>query len=351
MYNKTIRRCRENPVITIDEVTPTTPNMQVVGIFNCGGTRLNGKTYLVCRTAEILDSPLPDNLTVPYIGPEGKLASQSFKLNNPELDFSDNRIVKNKMNGKVIALTSLSSFRLAVSEDGVHFSIGEKPCMMPNPLLEEWGMEDPRVTSLEDCLYLTYSSVSSHGVGVSLASTKDFQVFERMGMILPPPNKDAVLFPEKINGRYYLLHRPSLEGTIGDSDIWIADSPDLLHWGNHTPLCGCETGNEWESRKIGAGAPPLRVPQGWLVLYHGVDAQQRYSMGALLLDKDDPSIVLSRTSQPILTPEETYERSGFFAETVFPCTAFLEGPDVVIYYGAADNSVCRVDIPLETILE
>ena len=351
MYNKTIRRCRENPVINIKEVTPTMPNMHVVGIFNCGGIRLNGKTHLVCRTAETLDSPLQGILAVPYIGPDGELVSMTFKMDDPSLDFSDNRMVKNKKTGKVIALTSLSSFRLASSENGIHFTIGEKPCMVPDPLLEEWGMEDPRVTSLEGRFYLTYSSVSRHGVGVSLSATMDFELFERLGMILPPPNKDAVLFPEKINGKYYLLHRPSLEGTIGDSDIWIADSTDLLHWGNHNLLCECNTGNKWESRKIGAGAPPIRVPQGWLVLYHGVDEQQRYSMGALLLDKDDPSIILSRSNTPILTPEEPYERSGFFAETVFPCTAFLEKSDVVIYYGAADNSICRVDIPLKTILE
>lgn len=182
-----------------------------------------------------------------------------------------------------------------------------------------------------------------------MSFTSDFTSFERMGMILPPPNKDTVLFPEKIKGKYYVLHRPSLEGgAIGNSNVWIADSTDLLHWGNHRPLFGCETGNAWESQKIGAGAPPLRIPQGWLVLYHGVDAKSRYSMGAVILDHDDPSIILSRSAQPIMEPEMEYETSGFFSNTVFPCAAFLEGDDVVIYYGAADNSICRVDIPIKT---
>lgn len=349
MQKNSIRRCRENPVISINDVAPTTKKMQVIGIFNCGGAQLYGKTYLLCRIAEILKSPREGVLTVPIFDQHGQPSSITFDLSDPKFDFSDNRVVVERKTGKVVALTSFSTFRLAVSDDGVHFIIGETPCMPLNPIIEEWGMEDPRVTPIEDKFYITYSSVSRHGVGVSLSSSNDFKRFEPMGMILPPANKDAVLFPEKINGKYYLLHRPSLEGGgIGNSNVWIADSSDLLHWGNHKPLFDCETGNEWESQKIGAGAPPIRIAKGWLVLYHGVDIQQRYSMGAIILDHDDPSIILTRSAHPILEPEMEYETSGFYSNTVFPCTAFLNGSDVVIYYGAADKSICRVDIPLET---
>lgn len=352
MQNTTIRRCKENPIITIDDVTPTHENLHVVGIFNCGGVHFKGKTHLICRTAEMFKAPSEGTIAVPIINQEGELSSLTFDRSDPGLDFSDARVVIDKRTRNVVALTSLSSFRLATSEDGVHFTIGDKPLIALDPFLEEWGMEDPRVTPLEGKFYITYSSVSRHGVGVSLTCSHDLTSFEPMGLILPPPNKDTVLFPEKIKGKYYLLHRPSLEGgAIGNANVWIADSPDLVHWGNHRPLFGCETGNEWESQKIGAGPPPLRIPQGWLVLYHGVDAQHRYSMGAVILDHDDPSIILSRSTQPIMEPEMAYEVSGFFSNTVFPCVAFLCGDDVVIYYGAADNSICRVDIPIKTFGE
>lgn len=352
MHNKTIHRCKKNPVITINDVTPTEENLHVVGVFNCGGVQIEGKTYLICRTAEMLKAPSEGILAVPVIDQNKQLSSLIFDLSDSSLDFFDNRVIIENKTKKVVALTSLSSFRLAISEDGIHFTIGKKPFIPFNPFLEEWGMEDPRVTLLEKKFYITYSSVSRHGVGVSMTSSNDFINFEKMGMILPPPNKDTVLFPEKINEKYYILHRPSLEGgAIGNSNVWISDSTDLVHWGNHIPLFGCETGNEWENKKIGAGAPPIRIPQGWLVLYHGVDAQDRYSMGAVILDHDDPSIILSRSTHPILEPEMNYEISGFFAHTVFPCTAFLNGNNVVIYYGAADNSICRVDIPLITFLE
>ncbi|MCI1209808.1 MAG: glycoside hydrolase family 130 protein [Treponema sp.] len=348
--NTIIHRCRENPVLTTGDIIPSQDDMKVIGVFNCGGARFQGKTYLICRVAETMEPHDSRKFVVPVIGKNGHFAAETLDRTDTRFDFSDGRIVVEKKTGKTIALTSFSSLRLAVSEDGIHFSIARKSCFPPDPVSEEWGMEDPRVTKLEDKFYITYSSVSRNGVGVSLAETKDFITFRRLGMILPPTNKDTVLFPRKINGKYYLLHRPSMEGGIGDSDIWIAESIDLLHWGNHRHLCGCRTGNPWEAKKIGAGTPPVLTDKGWLLLYHGVDANERYSTGALLLDKNNPSTIVSRTVHPILEPEMSYEKSGFFSETVFPCTALEENRTLVIYYGAADNSVCRADIPLEVLL-
>ena len=350
MHNSSIRRCGANPVITAAAVCPTNRQMRVVGIFNCGGAYLNGKIYLVCRIAEMFDPVSENTLVVPCMGRDGSLTSETFELSDSRYDFSDKRVIVERRTKKTVALTSLSTFRLAVSDDGIHFTVSPAPCFLPDPVSEAWGTEDPRVTGLEGRFYLTYSSVSRDGVGVSLCVTDDFSVFTRIGMILPPANKDAVLFPEKIGGNYYLLHRPTMDCGIGDSDIWIADSPDLVHWGNHRHLCGCHTGNVWEEQKIGAGAPPVLTDRGWLVLYHGVDMHDRYSIGALLLDRDNPSTILWRTEHPVMEPEMPYEKSGFFSQTVFPCTALKAGRDIVIYYGAADNSICRVDIPLEELL-
>ncbi|MCH3916781.1 MAG: glycoside hydrolase family 130 protein [Spirochaetia bacterium] len=349
MDSTVLHRYEGNPVISIDDVKPTAEGMQVVGIFNCGGVLRNGRVYLVCRTAERMISQEEDKLIVPFWDRNG-FSSLSFDRDDSHLDLSDSRLVRDRRSGKVVALTSFSSFRLAISDDGYHFQVADTPCILPDPVTEAWGMEDPRVTELEGKYYLTYSSVSRDGVGVSLAVTDDFKTYASLGMILPPTNKDTVLFPERIDGRYYLLHRPSPSGDIGSSDIWLADSVDLVHWGNHRHLCSSREGNSWEWGKIGAGTPPIHIPEGWLLLYHGVDMQERYAMGALLLDGKDPSVILSRSVKPVMLPEMPYEKSGFFSETVFPCTAILSGDKVIVFYGAADNSICRVDITLDGLL-
>src|SRR5262249_47165831 len=158
---------------------------------------------------------------------------------------------------------------------------------------ESFGIEDCRVVNVDGVFQLTYTMVSSYGVGVGLIQTRDWRHFERRGMIFPPHNKDCAFFPEKINGRYYALHRPS-SPQLGGNYIWLAESPDLLHWGNHR--CLAITRNAmWDSARIGAGAAPIKTSKGWLEIYHGADAANRYCLGGLLLDPNDPSKVLARS--------------------------------------------------------
>lgn len=348
MQTNHIQRYEDNPIISIKDVKPTNNNMEVVGIFNCGGVFFNGKTYLICRIAEIAISKDKDILLVPTMTKNG-FSMTKYNRNDSDIDLSDSRTVKDK-NGRVLNLSSFSSLRLAISEDGYHFNVADEPCIDTDLAKESWGMEDPRVAKIENKFYITYSSVSKNGVGVSLAVTEDFITFKSLGMILPPTNKDTVLFPECINSKYYMLHRPSPSGKLGDSDIWLSDSTDLIHWGNHKHLCSSREGESWESMKIGAGSTPIRIPEGWLVFYHGVDKNERYSMGYLLLDYNNPYKILYRSKTPIMEPIMQYEKSGFFSETVFPCTAILFGNKIVMYYGAADSNICRVDIKLDTLL-
>jgi predicted GH43/DUF377 family glycosyl hydrolase len=348
MQTNHIYRYEDNPVISVKDVKPTNSNMEVVGIFNCGGAFFNGKIYLICRIAEIIISQDKKTLLVPTMTKSGFITTK-YNKNDSNLDLSDPRTIKDKT-GKVLNLSSYSSLRLAVSDDGYRFNVEDNPCIEPDSIKESWGMEDPRVAEIEGKFYITYSSVSENGVGVSLSVTEDFKKYKSLGMILPPTNKDTVLFPEQINNRYYMLHRPSPFERLGDSDIWLADSPNLTHWGNHKHLSSSIEGEDWESSKIGAGSTPIHIPAGWLVFYHGVDKNERYSMGYLLLDYDDPSNVIYRSKKPIMEPIMAYEKSGFFSETVFPCTAILLDNKIVMYYGAADSNICRVDIKLDKLL-
>ncbi|HEY5956040.1 MAG TPA: hypothetical protein VIV60_05780, partial [Polyangiaceae bacterium] len=191
------------------------------------------------------------------------------------------------------------------------------------------------------------------GIATALAKSHDLIQFERLGIILPPPNRDVAIFPEKVDGRYLALHRPMPEG-IGRPSIWLASSPDLLSWGDHRLVASARPG-KWDDLKVGGGAVPFRVKasgrDAWLVVYHGVTASPlTYSLGALLLDADEPSRVLARSPEPILQPEAPYERCGFFGNVVFTCGLYVEDDLVRIYYGAADGVTCVADLSLAQIL-
>ena len=162
----------------------------------------------------------------------------------------------------------------------------------PNPSLEEFGVEDPRITAIDDRYFFTYVAVSRHGAATALASTTDFRRFDRHGVIFCPENKDVVLFPERIDGQYVALHRPNAATPFCRPEMWVARSPDLIHWGRHECLHG--GGAEWETGRVGAGTPPVRVDDGWLEIYHGNRQPTRpgevgmYSTGVLLLDPEQP---------------------------------------------------------------
>jgi predicted GH43/DUF377 family glycosyl hydrolase len=204
------------------------------------------------------------------------------------------------------------------------------------------------VSSLGDTYYLTYTAVSDSGVGVGLRTTRDWKTFEHKGMIFPPHNKDCAIFEGLIKGKYYALHRPS-SIDIGGNYIWIAESPDGLHWGNHRCIIKTRPGH-WDSARVGAGASPIKTAEGWLEIYHGADAAHRYCLGAFLMDLDDPSKVISRTIMPIMVPTENYELSGFFGHVVFTNGHIVNGDELTIYYGAADEFVCGARFSIREIM-
>lgn len=341
-----IKRCAQNPVIRVEDVAPSRPNFRVLGAFNAGVAQVRDEIILLLRVSEAPVLDRGDEVLVPRLNEEGTdVLIERYDKADPSYDFSDSRFVVR--DGRTVMLTSLSHLRVARSKDGVHFDIEPQPALFPEHALEAWGIEDPRVTQIGDKYYITYSSASSRGVGVGLAETRDFRTFKRHGLMLAPENKDVMLFPDKINGKYYALHRP-VPKSFGSPEMWIAESPDLVHWGKHRFLMGLSE-QGWDSARMGGGAVPIRTDRGWLALYHGADSKHRYCMGAVLLDLENPAKVIARSRVPVLEPETTYEVNGFFGGVVFSCGAILLDQTIRMYYGAADEVMAVVDIPLEDI--
>jgi len=348
-----VQRSPLNPLVTPADVKPSFPDWEVLGAFNAGVAECEGEIVLLLRVAERPRQTDPDKVTLPVMRPDASGFDVSsvriveLDRGDPDLDFSDARVVKNRR-GETIWLTSLSHIRVARSRDGERFTVDERPTIVPAGPLETWGIEDPRITKIDGRYYITYSAVSEKGVAVGLMSTRDFRSFRREGTILAPTNKDVVLFPERIGGKYMMVHRPVPEG-IGKPEMWIAESPDLVHWGNHRFLMGL-TDDGWESARIGAGCVPIRTDEGWLLLYHGADSSHRYCMGAALLDLNDPGLVIARAAEPFMAPEAAYETGGFFGGVIFACGAVVKDGLVTMYYGVSDESTASATFRLDDVL-
>jgi predicted GH43/DUF377 family glycosyl hydrolase len=343
-------RYEENPLVTPAEVTPFHEGFEVIGTFNAGVAQYNGETLLLLRVAE---RPISQDLNIviaPLYSPQtNALEFIYLRTDDKRYDFSDSRIIKDITEAASFSyLTSLSYIRIARSKDGRHFTIDEKPFLYPSNDQETLGIEDPRVTQIGDTYYIYYSAISKSGIGESMVSTKDFVNFVRHGMIFCPDNKDVIIFPELINGKYYALHRPTTK-SIGKPEIWIAESDNLLYWGNHKHLLGLREGM-WDSDRIGGGAVPIKTDRGWLELYHGATTDHRYCMGAVLLDLQNPTKVIARSVLPILEPETDYEKKGFFGDVVFSCGVIVDGDIVKMYYGVADTSMACAELSLQEIL-
>ncbi len=340
-------RSPNNPIIKPNDIKPSKDNFEVIGVFNAGVTRFKEEVILLLRTAERPINKNPDVVsTAIYDVSKGKLVIKEFSKGDPKNDFSDPRLI---ITPTGTYLTSISHLRLAHSKDGINFEIEDTPSIQPANDYETFGLEDPRISLIDNTYYINYVGVSNIGVTTCLASTKDFNTYKRHGVIFCPDNKDVVLFPERVNGKYYALHRP-VSALFGKQEIWIAESPDLCCWGNHRCLIGPRP-NYWDEIKIGASAVPFKVKQGWLEIYHGVDQENRYCLGAVLLDSQKPWNIIARSERPIFEPEADYECNGFFGNVVFSCGLLYEDYKLKIYYGAADTVICYAELSLEETIK
>jgi predicted GH43/DUF377 family glycosyl hydrolase len=334
------------------DLPPTCDEFEVVGAFNPGAVRLaNGEVALLVRVAERPRERRPGFTALPRWDVERGLVVDWAP--DAEVEPLDPRVVRRKADG-LVRLTFTSHLRLVACGDGRAVREVSDVVFRPAGEVEEYGIEDPRITPIGDRYYITYVAVSRHGPATALAWTDDFRTFHREGVIFCPENKDVVLFPEQVGGSYAALHRPVCGTPFTRPEMWTARSPDLVHWGDHRPLV--LGGGAWQSGRVGAGAPPVRVSDGWLEVYHGNRQPTRpgevgtYYGGAILLDPDDPARVLRRTPEPFFRPEAEFETAGFVANVVFPTAVVRDGETLLIYYGAADAVTAVAEFSEEAIL-
>ncbi len=264
---------------------------EAAAVFNCAVVEENGLIHMVYRATDIASS-----------GKEGRFVSR---------------------------------LGYAVSTDGLHFNRLSDPILTNDTPQELRGLEDPRIVKIDDAYQMMYTGYRGEIPGdyrICRASSANLIEWERHGVVLDETNKDASLFPARIGDRYVMFHRR-------DPDIWIAYSHDLQTWDDHVRIMEPVPGSDWEDLKIGIAGPPMLTEYGWLLIYHGVNRAHTYSLGIALLDKDDPSKVLGRQSEPILSPDLSWERQGHVPNVVFSCGQMETEKRIMIYYCGADTVI------------
>jgi predicted GH43/DUF377 family glycosyl hydrolase len=252
-------------------------------------------------------------------------------------------------------LSHLCAARSANGVDG--WAIDPEPTFVPDPdnhPEELWGIEDPRITFVDELgkYAVAYTAFSKGGPGVALALTEDFRRFERFGLVMQPDDKDAALLPRRIDGSFVLLHRPMADS---GAHVWMSSSPDLRNWGNHKLVLPARKGGWWDANKVGLSPPLVETERGWLMLYHGVRqtaAGSLYRLGAALFALDQPDRCLARGDSWMFGPEAPYERAGDVANVAFPCgyTVADDGDTLRLYYGAADTSIAMATGSIRGVL-
>ena len=260
---------------------------------------------------------------------------------------------------------NISRFGLAFSDDG--YTISDRlpdPIFVPDPdsEYEKLGVEDPRISKIGDTYYIVYTAASLYPavftdvpeerpsgeipwrIRLSVAHTRDFRSFDRHGVIVSHiDSKDGALFPELVHDEMLLIHRVRPE-------IRLAVANDVNHFKERGPIIG-PRGSGWDSDLVGAGAPPIKTPHGWVMIYHGVNDKHEYGLGLALIDPHDPLHILARTEEPILTPEEAYEKVGIVNNVVFTCGAVKMGDELLVYYGAADKVIGVASMPYRQLID
>ena len=248
---------------------------------------------------------------------------------------------------------------LGWSEDGIIWQINENEIIWNDVLGNKYQPSyayDPRIVKIEDKFYIIWCTEFGGYPTIGLGYTKDFKTFTRLDNCFLPFNRNGVLFPKKIKSKYMILSRPSDNGHTAFGDIFISESPDLIYWGKHKKVMSKGGYGWWQSLKIGGGPIPIETQEGWLVIYHGVNLTCNgyvYSFGGAILDLEEPSKVLYRSKNYLLTPEKNYETNGFVPNVVFPCAMLYEklSGKIAIYYGAADTYLAIAFTYINDLLE
>jgi len=243
------------------------------------------------------------------------------------------------------------------SKDGINWEIDPEVINMKSDdpeIVTDSRTYDPRLTCLDGTYYFTWCIDSPQGPCIGMATTKDFKTFRQQENLLPPANRNCVIFPRKIHGSYAILHRPSDRGHTPFGDIFYSESPDMVYWGKHRFVFGTLR-NGWQSTKVGPGPAPIETKEGWLLIYHGVWTSCNgylYYAGGAILDLEKPWKVLYRTKDYLLAPTEMYERVGDVPNVVFPSSAIVTKDGTIrIYYGCADTCISMAEGKLADVVE
>ena len=292
----------------------------------------------------------------PIIEPRLKIAWETMATFNPGAVNSGDVI---HMLYRAVNEHNVSSLGHAITTDGeTILDRSLEPALAPVDTWEELGCEDPRITALDGRFYILYTAYSRRGPRVALASTTDFRRYERYGVVGPDyDDKDAALFPQLIRGKFTVVHRiePNIELAFYDSIKQMERVSQNPYSKNYLKRIEATTIMKpkwkWEAKKVGIGPPPIRTNAGWIVIYHGVDSNTVYRAGAALLDLENPFRVIARTPEPILEPEEDFERVGVVPNVVFPEGAVVVKDDLKVFYGGADRTCCVASIPMKLLIE
>lgn len=348
MLQRVFTQCMLRP----GDFEPVGEGFKVVGAFNPGAAAFDDEVVLMIRVVEQPQQSRDGYEPSPRYTPQDGFAIDW--LDEEDLEYYDPRVFHARSTG-FKRLRFISYLKVVRSRDGKTIDSLDGPTLLPETPYEEYGIEDPRITKIGQTYYITYVAVSRHGVNTSLMSTTDFAHFKRHGIIFPPENKDVLLFPEKIAGDYMAMHRPVASIRFRPPEMWLARSPDLIHWGGHEQLLGAE--NTFENSRLGGGTPPVRTERGWLTLYHGSQRREGdpgpgiYSAGGLLLDLQNPKRILAQTPGAIMTPEEPFETTGFVRDVVFPTATVERDGLLYVYYGAADENTGVVGFELDALMQ
>ncbi len=366
----TLPRLDSRCLLTPADLPPSRDGFEVVGAFNPAALRRDdGSVVLLVRVAERPLDTRPGQIAAPRYAPDGKIVTDWIDAD--AVHQHDPRMVIYKDTG-FKRLTFTSHLRVVEYEPDGLTRHGIGALVEPSEDIASFGLEDPRLHRLEGQAgyQITAAAASPHGVCTVLLTTRNFETFDDAGVIFCRENKDVVLFPERIGGRYIAVHRPTGKFEVTQPEMWLAYSPDLRYWGNHEPLWGSgrPPGSDgradagvrqggWDDGRVGGGVPPIRTDRGWLKIYHASckpgpgEPIGVYAAGALLLDLRDPSIILAASPAPFMRPEEDFETVGFVKAVVFPTGYAADGDDLLLYYGAADTNVGVVRYRLADLLD
>jgi predicted GH43/DUF377 family glycosyl hydrolase len=333
-----------------EDVSPSSEEVEVVGVFNPGAVDADGVVHLLLRVAERPKEVRPGWVALPAFGPAGRYEVEWVREQN--VDRLDPRGVAFRRDGQH-RLTTVSHLRLATSRDGRSIDwISPSPTLAPTTRYEAWGMEDARIVRIGEVYYITYVAVSGDGIVTALARTANFETFERLGVVFPVENKNVVLFPRRIGDRYAALHRPASRTPIGELGVWLARSPDLLYWGRHERLV--IPSPHGRVIRTGAGPPPIETERGWLLVYHTVLSPGRgagvYEARVLLLDREDPSRIIRVRNSPLFAGDARVTEEDPLGGVVFPSGWVRRENAYMIYAGQRDEQTTVHIVPEDEII-